>query len=230
MKKTKPLSMPELVKRINKNKAIKAKITQKKIKIAKIVLISLGSLILISLLFTAFKKISKFLNENKFVTYQIVKIQFHKPFEFVSNEDYQKQKEMEKRLEDLIPYFQYRMENPDPIFELDDPTRTPEEALQEFSQIFFETIHVNESSKGKNTSDPTALHLYCRNLGKWNEIGYNPQNKYCFNSKQEAQNFVARYIQRNCNGKTLNECLCYWNTGTASESCHYSNNNLSLAN
>lgn len=94
---------------------------------------------------------------------------------------------------------------------------------------FFNIIWSHESSKGRN-NNPAALHMYCRSIGKWNEIGYNPQKKHCFESKDEAINFVNGYIDRNCSNKSLNECLCRWNTGKFTATCPYASGDLANAN
>ena len=52
--------------------------------------------------------------------------------------------------------------------------------------------------------------------------GYNPQAKFCFGSKFEAKLYVAYYLEKNCEGMTLKQALCYWNTGKATPSCAYS--------
>ena len=94
---------------------------------------------------------------------------------------------------------------------------------------FFDIVRTNESSYGTN-KNPVALHNYCKSKGKWNEIGYNPANKFCFGDMKEAKLFVAYYLKRNCSDKSLASCLCYWNTGKNVETCHYSEGNLSKAN
>jgi hypothetical protein len=97
------------------------------------------------------------------------------------------------------------------------------------SDEFFDIIWKQESSKGLDTTKG-ALHNYCRSIGKWNEIGYNPQEKYCFRDKEEAQLWVAYYLKKNCNGMTMAQALCYWNTGKFMYECAYSKGLLSLAN
>lgn len=98
------------------------------------------------------------------------------------------------------------------------------------ASVFFDIIWKNESSKGTPSKDPTALHMYCRAKGMFNEIGYNPQGKHCFKDKKEAELFIAYYIKKNCSEKTMAQCLCLYNTGKASNSCYYSEGNLSAAN
>lgn len=94
---------------------------------------------------------------------------------------------------------------------------------------FFETIRKYESSNGKD-KNPVALHNYCKSKGKSNEIGYNPQGKFCFNDLEESKLYVAYYVKKNCSDLTLKQCLCYWNVGKVSETCAYAEGNLSFAN
>lgn len=210
-------------------------ISTKNVKIAKIVLISLAFILITSLFYQGFKKLAVFLNGHKFMTYQIVKIEFHKPFAFVENAEYEKQQAIEKRIKELLPIWMESLTNPDPVFVFDDTTRTEAEMVEEYSSIFWTTIHTNESTQGKN-NDPTSLHMYCRNKGMWNEIGYSPATKYCFKSEAEARAFVPRYLKRNCSEMPLSQCLCRWNkgvnkqTGKPDVTCAYSEGDLSMAN
>ncbi|MDD4027003.1 MAG: hypothetical protein PHO75_02325 [Candidatus Shapirobacteria bacterium] len=203
--------------------------TPKNKKIGKVVLFSLSFILLTGLFYVGFSKAAKFLNANEFVKYPVVKIQFHKPFEFVPNEVMAERRAMDKLIQEKSIEWAEELKNPDPIIDFNDPTTYKEEQIQKYAQLFWDHIWESESSKGKNT-DPTALHIYCRNKGMWNEIGYSPSTKYCFSSEAEAIAFVPEYIQRNCDGKLLSQCLCYWNKGTKDETCAYSEGNLSMAN
>lgn len=204
-------------------------LTKRNIKIAKITLISLAFLLLTASFYTGFNKLAKFLNANEFVKYDMVTVKFHKPFEFVPNEVMAERRAMDKLIEERSVEWAEELKNPDPIIDFNDVTTFKGEQVQKYSQMFWDHIWKSESGKGTN-NDPTALHIYCRNKGMWNEIGYSPATKFCFSSKAEAVAFIPEYIERNCSGKLLSQCLCYWNKGTKDTTCAYSEGNLSLAN
>lgn len=94
---------------------------------------------------------------------------------------------------------------------------------------FFNEVAMKESGNNTN-NNPVALHNYCKSKGKYNAIGYSPSTKFCFNDEEEAKLYVAFYVKKNCDNLTMAQCQCYWNQGKVSDSCAYSNNQLSLAN
>lgn len=82
----------------------------------------------------------------------------------------------------------------------------------------FNKIWQKETSKGKATM---GMHLQCREIGKWNEIGYGGWG-FCFNSKLEAQQTITKYFKSRLDkGWTLEEILCYYNTGIRQTGCRY---------
>jgi len=177
---------------------------------------------------------AKFLHAHELVKYQIVKVEFHKPFEFVDNAEMAKRRAEEKAIIDHLDKWIEDLKSPDVFIDFNDTTMLKEEQIQRYSGLFWDHIWNSESTKGKN-NDPTSLHIYCRNKGMWNEIGYSPSTKYCFTSEAEAKAFVPDYLQRNCNGMPLSQCLCRWNEGNKDNgkpnmTCPYSNGDLSLAN
>ena len=54
----------------------------------------------------------------------------------------------------------------------------------------------NESTWGTNEQRPEALHIQCRNKGKVNEFGYNPQEKQCFDTWEKGIDRVEWQLQR----------------------------------
>lgn len=96
-------------------------------------------------------------------------------------------------------------------------------------QVFFDVIWKNESNRGSDNTI-NSLAMYCRSRGGWNEIGYDPQQKYCFRDREESERFVAYFVKKNCDGKTMESCECYWNTGSWLNECAYSKGDLSMAN
>lgn len=215
-------TMPDLAKKIAKNKEDKAKEKAKKVKLAKRILIAFAFIILVSLMVKAIDKTVIFFRENTIVKYPIVKIQFHAPLEIVSLAELQR-----RELENQV-YTELAHKVIEEYLHPSQPKQC-ETKTQIDTQVFFDTLRQKESSMGKN-ENPVALHNYCKNKGKWNEIGYNPQAKFCFKDEEEARLYVAYYVKKNCDGKTQAQCECFWNTGDMTDSCHYSNNELSLAN
>lgn len=66
----------------------------------------------------------------------------------------------------------------------------------------------NETSKGQNnTSDPTALHMYCRAQGKTNEFGYDPQDKFCFATFEDSVKRISQWLDACLSKNTLAQCL-----------------------
>ena len=216
--------MKKLAETIAKNREDKAKIRAKNILKAKITLGVIAFIVVTGLLVKAIDIGVMFFRENTIVKYQVVKVQLHSPIEIVSLNELRQRETMEKIAEEISVKAVESYLN---------PPKTPQCTKDEITQVnpkeFFEVIWKHESGKGTNT-DPTALHIYCRNKGKWNEIGYNPQDKFCFGSKTEAEYYVAYYLEKNCKGMTMSQALCRWNTGTASDTCAYSEGNLSMVN
>jgi hypothetical protein len=92
-------------------------------------------------------------------------------------------------------------------------------------KIFWSIIWKHESTNG---TAPNGLHIYCRKLGKWNEIGYNPQAKFCFESEDQAKEKIKEWILKCDNG--INNCLCRYNTGKNVNTCAYANGDLNKSN
>lgn len=194
----------------------------------KAVIIMAASVLFIGLVYggyTALDRGWKFANTHKLVKYQAVTVSFHKPFEIVTNEEFQTRQEVESAIEQVSDIALAEYLNPGSTAK--DVKCSVTKAINPTE--FFDIIWKHESSKGTDKT-PGALHMVCRAKGQWNEIGYNPQSKFCYKDKIEAQLHVALYVKRNCDGLSMDQCLCYWNTGTPSATCAYSEGNLSLAN
>lgn len=178
----------------------------------------------LSLTYSAFNWTVDFFKHNTIVRYQILSVKLHSPFEVISLEELKQREEQEKVIQDLTDKVIDEYFNPKEVLELNCKVDNEIDPKQ-----FFNTLRQKESSMGTN-KDITALHNYCSSKGLWNEIGYAPKQKYCFKDIKEAQLYVAYYVKKNCDGKTQAECECYWNTGSMSKSCAYSENRLSEAN
>lgn len=208
--------------------------TNKNILIGKITLFVLLFVILTGAIYKLIDKSAKFLHDHELVKHNIIEVKFSKPFEFIDNETMAKRRAEEKAIEDHLEKWIEDLNSADVFIDFNDTTMLKEEQIQRYSSLFWDHIWKSESTNGKN-NDPTSLHIYCRNKGMWNEIGYSPSTKYCFTSEAEAKAFVPDYLQRNCNGMPLSQCLCRWNEGNADNgkpnmTCPYSDGNLSMAN
>ena len=186
---------------------------------ARMVLIFLAFIFLMSLFYQAFDKTVMFFRENTIVRHQMVKVTLHKPLEIVSLKELEKRATMEKTVEEMTDKVVEEYLNP--------PTKPETSGVD--SNKFFNIIRKHESNNGKDTN-PVAIHNYCRSKGMWNEIGYSPSTKYCFTDEKEARLFVAYYLKKNCDNMTLDQSLCYWNTGKIVNSCAYSRGDLANAN
>ena len=216
-------TMEQLAKKIDQNKKLKLKQRAKNVKIAKGFILGFVFIILVSLMLKGINAGVNFFRENTIVTNQIVVIKFQKPFEIVSLAELQRRQDEQKVIDDISnQVFQEYLH----------PT-TAQDCTQKGLSIdsgqFFNILRSKESTNG-TASSPGALNVYCANKGMWNEIGYSPANKFCFKDQEEAQLYVAYYVKKNCDGKTEAQCECYWNLGTWTDSCYYSQGQLSLAN
>ena len=90
-------------------------------------------------------------------------------------------------------------------------------------QSMLKYIHQAESTSGKNTT-PGALHLLCRNQGKWNELGYGGMAlKICFDSEEEGMAKVGDWLKRHLEkfDGDVAKTLCYYNLGEEQINCKY---------
>lgn len=102
------------------------------------------------------------------------------------------------------------------------PTPTPE-PVEDNIQKMLNYIHKAESTQGKNNT-PGALHLICRNQGKWNELGYGGMDlKICFNSEEEGMAKVGDWLKRHLErfDGDVAKTLCYYNLGEEQINCKY---------
>lgn len=83
-------------------------------------------------------------------------------------------------------------------------------------------------STNNSQANPTAHHVDCDKVGSTNEFGYGALNDTCFGSFEESVQTVANWFDRELQTKTLNQSLCYYNTGTALDVCTYAKNFASL--
>ena len=192
----------------------------KRIKIVGVVLLSV---IFIAIMFQVIDNTVNFFRENTIIKHKIISIKFQKPIEIVALTELYRREQQNQMIDDITTLAIEEYINPKI------PIKCELDTAQINANDFFNTLRVKESGKGTN-DNPVALHNYCKSKGMWNEIGYSPQNRFCFKDLEEAKLYVAYYVKKNCDSRTQAECECYWNTGVMSESCHYSKGELSLAN
>lgn len=191
-----------------------------------LILLTIGivSVLLLITSWIIFDATVRFFRVYTIVKHQPITIKIQAPLEIISIEALEQRTQQERNIEELTKRAIEQYLNPEIA------TQSAVFVEKILASTFFDIIWKNESTRGAVSNDPTALHMYCRARGMWNEIGYNPQNKFCFQDREEAELYVAYYIKKNCNGQTMAQCLCRWNTGTNSPTCAYAENKLSLAN
>lgn len=220
-------NMKKLETKIAKNKEDKELDKARKIKKIKI-----GSLVVVFIILVIlFSKLINFtvgfFRENTFIFKAPISIKTNKPIELVSLAELKRREVNEETIADITQRVIDEYQKPL------DSVKITDKGCQITTQInpktFFDIIAVKES--GNNTNDnPKALHNYCKAKGMYNAIGYSPSTKFCFKDEQEARLYVAYYVKKNCENKTMESCQCYWNLGKWVETCPYSEGNLSMAN
>lgn len=84
-------------------------------------------------------------------------------------------------------------------------------------------IRILESSDNAY-GDGTGHHVDCNRVGMSNEFGFDALSDYCFSSFEESIEVVTAWIEKHLSQMNLNQMLCFYNTGTASDVCAYSRN------
>jgi len=79
-------------------------------------------------------------------------------------------------------------------------------------------IHFRESTSGKATA---GHHIYCRNKGMWNEIGYNPQGKFCFENEEAGFTKLRSWLEERVPKMGTAKALCLYNSGRDLADCEY---------
>lgn len=74
----------------------------------------------------------------------------------------------------------------------------------------------HETSMGKPSSDPTALHEKCKAKGQSNEFGFSPFDVTCFDTFEQAVDRVDRWLT-----DEDKKALCRYNKGTSETDCPY---------
>jgi hypothetical protein len=89
-----------------------------------------------------------------------------------------------------------------------EPTPTPTPKVSPDKIVSF--IHKKESGNG---TAPAGLHVYCRNLGKWNEIGWGQYQKHCFENEAEGLATLRQAITERLAKNPPVEVLCVYQGG-----------------
>ena len=79
-------------------------------------------------------------------------------------------------------------------------------------------IHYRESNNG---TAKTGHHVTCRTKGMWNEIGYAPQQGFCFASEEEGFAKLDSWLKENVAALGISKSLCKYNSGKALADCQY---------
>lgn len=220
-------NMKKLATKIAKNKKELEIIKAKKIKKIKIGIIMALFILLVALLTILIDKTVQFFRENTIVKHNPIEVKFYKPIEIVSLAELHRREIYDETINDIAQ--KVIEEYQKPISSIKETKNGCEITSQINPKTFFDIIAVKES--GNNTNDnPRALHNICKAKGMYNAIGYSPTTKFCFKDEQEARLYVAYYVKKNCDGKTMEQCQCFYNLGKWVDTCPYSEGNLSLAN
>ena len=74
----------------------------------------------------------------------------------------------------------------------------------------YKTVRFRESTNGKLT----GLNKYCVDRGLINEVGYDPQNKFCFQDTTEQVSTITNWFRNCLDETTIDKCLSkYSNSG-----------------
>jgi len=203
--------------KINRDNA--GKFISKNAVLGKVTLIAIVFLLLVTVFYRAFENTVSFFRENTIIKHKMVEVELHKPIEVVSLKELERREEQAKLIEEISDKVIEEVLNPKEKTEID---------LTDISW-FWDIVWEHESSNGKNNT-PDSLAHYCEKQGKWNEVGFNPQNDQCFNNEEHAKIRIALWIADNCEGKTRDQCLCFYNTGENLDTCSYSKGDLANAN
>lgn len=84
-------------------------------------------------------------------------------------------------------------------------------------------IRMLESSNNSQR-DQTAHHVDCQKVGMTNEFGFRALDNYCFSTFEESVKTVNDWFDTNLVKYNLNQSLCRYATGQATDVCEYSKN------
>lgn len=181
-------------------------------KVKTALVVSIIILILIGI-YAILRTVSNFFDNNKVVFHQVIKIELNPPFT------------IEKRELLISPVVEATPSaTPSPTPE---PTSQgfhliPSAMAQEVREIDYKNlaqfIHFRESNSG---TAPKGHHVTCRNKGLWNEIGYAPQQGFCFESEEAGMAKLDSWLKENVSALGISKSLCKYNSGKALADCQY---------
>lgn len=89
-------------------------------------------------------------------------------------------------------------------------------------------IWFNETTNGKDSTDPTALHMYCRNKGMTNEFGFMPADKHCFETFEQSVERVNRWFDQEAKGLDIAVAFCWYSGYGKVPKCSYDTSLVNL--
>lgn len=160
--------------------------------------------------------IGTFFDTHKIVRHAVIELKINPPFTI-------EQREM---ISPIVPEATKSAElEKETSFTLVETVQASEPVETSASGEDFETIAAfirwRESSNGKPTNDPTALHNKCAKKGMTNEYGYNPQAEFCFPNEEAAQAKIISWFESKTETMPLSTALCFYNTGNKLSDCQY---------
>jgi hypothetical protein len=88
-------------------------------------------------------------------------------------------------------------------------------------------IWTNETTQGKPSTDPTALHMYCQSQGMTNEFGFMPKDRHCFKTFQESVDRISLWFDKEAKGLPVSLAMCWYSGHGKVSQCNY---DMSLLN
>lgn len=161
------------------------------------------------MLFWAFMSISDWYREHEVLFHAPVEISFFEPIKIAKI-----QRTVVSPIADAVNSFQTKVSAAEP------KAKTKEEIINSqphAKQIMY--VWDKETSKGRPSSDPTALHEKCKAKGMTNEFGFSPFDVTCFDTFEEAVEAIESWFE-----KEDKRALCRYNQGTADTDCPYAEN------
>lgn len=102
------------------------------------------------------------------------------------------------------------------------PSQTMEEAIGKAKHWeIIMRIWKYESDLGRS-EDPKGLHIYCKSIGKTNELGYGGiDNMWCYDSFDDVVGVVDDWFTRKLDIFDLSTSLCIYGGGGINNDCGY---------
>lgn len=192
----------------------------------KLIIIAIGYALAMCVTITA----KNFFENKKFVFQSPIRVTFHRPVTVIDYNKILSPVSMPSVTDAIAPRNDFQTKV------VSTPTPTPKkrsfipqveaEEIEILHTDIYDKVSMLESGRGTNLS---GKHGKCVAQGKTNSIGYAPHLGYCFDSKTDEMIALGKWFQKRFDeGLTLDQALCYWNTGHKLSECAYSINFYSL--